>query len=117
GPPRTTFGHPLTERPEAAAELVLTLARGEGPTQTRVELTTELVVRESTAPPPPCAPAPRAAAPVASAGLDQGQVRCPARIPGRQPAPDRLPREQLVHDHRGRPEYSGQAAPRRARAQ
>ena len=34
-----------------AARLVLTLARGDEPTQTRVELATELIVRESTAPP------------------------------------------------------------------
>ena len=34
-----------------AAELVLALARGEKPSQTRVELATELVIRESTAPP------------------------------------------------------------------
>jgi len=34
-----------------AARLVLALARGEQPAQTRVELATELVVRESTAPP------------------------------------------------------------------
>jgi DNA-binding LacI/PurR family transcriptional regulator len=36
---------------EAAAELLLGLARGEEPPQTRVELSTELIVRESTAPP------------------------------------------------------------------
>ena len=36
---------------EAAAELVLGMARGEEPPQTRVELATELIVRESTAPP------------------------------------------------------------------
>ena len=35
----------------AAAELVLGLANGEAPAQARLELATELVVRESTAPP------------------------------------------------------------------
>jgi LacI family transcriptional regulator len=34
-----------------ASELVLALARGERPAQTRIELATELIVRESTAPP------------------------------------------------------------------
>ena len=34
-----------------AAELVLAMARGESPAQTRLELATELLVRESTAPP------------------------------------------------------------------
>ena len=51
GPPLTTVRQPLIEMAEAAAELVLELARGEEPAQTRVELATELVVRESTAPP------------------------------------------------------------------
>jgi DNA-binding LacI/PurR family transcriptional regulator len=36
---------------ETAAELVLDLARGVPPAQPRIELATELVVRESTAPP------------------------------------------------------------------
>jgi DNA-binding LacI/PurR family transcriptional regulator len=36
---------------EAAAELVLGQARGDDPAQMRIELATELVVRESTAPP------------------------------------------------------------------
>jgi LacI family transcriptional regulator len=53
GPPLTTVRQPLIEMAEAAAELVLTMAGGEEPAQTRVELTTELIVRESTAPPPP----------------------------------------------------------------
>jgi DNA-binding LacI/PurR family transcriptional regulator len=35
----------------AATELVIALANGEEPTRTRLELATELVVRESTAPP------------------------------------------------------------------
>jgi DNA-binding LacI/PurR family transcriptional regulator len=51
GPPLTTVRQPLVEMAEAAAELVLALARGEEPAQTRVELATELVIRESTAPP------------------------------------------------------------------
>ncbi|HEY3336251.1 MAG TPA: substrate-binding domain-containing protein [Candidatus Limnocylindrales bacterium] len=50
-PPLTTIRQPLIEMAEAAAELLLGLARGEEPPQTRVELSTELIVRESTAPP------------------------------------------------------------------
>ena len=50
-PPLTTIRQPLFEMAVAAAELVLTLARGEQPIQTRVEYATQLVVRESTAPP------------------------------------------------------------------
>jgi LacI family xylobiose transport system transcriptional regulator len=50
-PPLTTIRQPLVEMAEAAAELVLGLARGEEPPRARVELTTELVVRVSTAPP------------------------------------------------------------------
>ncbi len=52
GPPLTTIRQPLFEMAVAAAELVLALARGEQRVQTRVELATELVIRESTAPPP-----------------------------------------------------------------
>lgn len=51
GPPLTTVRQPLIEMAEAAATLVLEMARGEEPAQMRVELTTELIVRESTAPP------------------------------------------------------------------
>jgi len=51
GPPLTTVRQPLVDMAETAAELVLALARGERPPQARVELSTELVVRESTAPP------------------------------------------------------------------
>lgn len=51
GPPLTTVRQPLVDMAVAASELVLAMARGEAPIQTRVELTTELVVRESTAPP------------------------------------------------------------------
>ncbi|MGW1952440.1 LacI family DNA-binding transcriptional regulator [Streptomyces sp. NPDC001920] len=53
GPPLTTVRQPLTEMAEAAAKLVLTLAREDGtPTNTRVELATSLVVRSSTGAPP-----------------------------------------------------------------
>jgi LacI family transcriptional regulator len=51
GPPLTTIRQPLNEMAQSAARLVLSLARGEEPPQPRVELATELVVRESTAPP------------------------------------------------------------------
>jgi DNA-binding LacI/PurR family transcriptional regulator len=51
GPPLTTVRQPLVQMAMAAARMVLRLARGEQPTQTRIELATELIVRESTAPP------------------------------------------------------------------
>ncbi|NUS22940.1 MAG: substrate-binding domain-containing protein, partial [Streptomyces sp.] len=52
-PPLTTVRQPLTEMAEAAAKLVLDLAREEGsPAATRVELATSLVVRSSTGAPP-----------------------------------------------------------------
>ena len=51
GPPLTTVRQPLAEMGAAAAELVVALARGEQPRHTRLELATELVVRESTARP------------------------------------------------------------------
>jgi DNA-binding LacI/PurR family transcriptional regulator len=51
GPPLTTVRQPLVQMAVAAARLVLRLANGEHPSQTRVELATELIVRESTAPP------------------------------------------------------------------
>ncbi len=50
-PPLTTIRQPLEQMAVTAARLVISLARGERPTETRVELATELVVRESTAPP------------------------------------------------------------------
>ena len=50
-PPLTTIRQPLIEMAEAAAELVLDMARGVEPPQMRVELATELIIRESTAPP------------------------------------------------------------------
>lgn len=51
GPPLTTVRQPLVEMGATAAQLVLALADGETPAQTRLELATSLVVRESTAPP------------------------------------------------------------------
>jgi DNA-binding LacI/PurR family transcriptional regulator len=56
GPPLTTVRQPLAQMAVAAAELVLAMARGEQPAQTRVELATELVIRESTAAPAPARP-------------------------------------------------------------
>jgi len=51
GPPLTTVRQPLMDMATAAAEMVVAMARGEELAQTRVELSTELVIRESTAPP------------------------------------------------------------------
>ncbi|WP_202919025.1 LacI family DNA-binding transcriptional regulator [Saccharothrix deserti] len=51
GPPMTTVRQPMVEMGATAAELVLSLAAGQPPAQTRVELATTLVVRDSTAPP------------------------------------------------------------------
>jgi DNA-binding LacI/PurR family transcriptional regulator len=51
GPPMTTVRQPLVEMGEAAARLVVDLAQGRQPAQTRLELATMLVVRQSTAPP------------------------------------------------------------------
>ncbi len=53
GPPLTTVRQPLVQMAMAGARLALRLARGEQPSQTRVELATELVVRDSTARPRP----------------------------------------------------------------
>jgi LacI family transcriptional regulator, xylobiose transport system transcriptional regulator len=52
GPPLTTVRQPLVEMGAAAARLVLALAAGEPPAQTRIELATSLILRESTAPAP-----------------------------------------------------------------
>ena len=49
GPPLTTVRQPLVEMGTAAANLVLTLAGGGRPEQTRIEVATTLVVRQSTA--------------------------------------------------------------------
>ena len=51
-PPMTTVRQPLVAMAEAAAEMAVAIARGDVPTQRRVELATELIVRQSTAPPP-----------------------------------------------------------------
>src|SRR6476469_2109745 len=51
GPPLTTIRQPLMDMATTAAEMVVAMAGGAEPAQTRVELSTELVVRESTAPP------------------------------------------------------------------
>ena len=53
GPPLTTIRQPLIDMATVAAEMVLSIARGEDPPQTRIELATELIIRESTAPPRP----------------------------------------------------------------
>jgi LacI family transcriptional regulator, xylobiose transport system transcriptional regulator len=53
GPPLTTVRQPFREMGAAAARLLLTIVAGLAPAQTRVELSTTLVVRGSTAPPPP----------------------------------------------------------------
>lgn len=52
-PPLTTVRQPLREMGTTAARMVLDLAAGRSPTAPGVNLATELVVRESTAPPPP----------------------------------------------------------------
>lgn len=49
-PPLTTIRQPLTEMGQAAATILLAMAKGEQPAQTRVEVGTELIVRGSTAP-------------------------------------------------------------------
>ena len=51
GPPLTTVRQPLREMAATAARMVLDLARGDQPTNLRIDLATELVIRESTAPP------------------------------------------------------------------
>ncbi|MFB4280261.1 MULTISPECIES: LacI family DNA-binding transcriptional regulator [unclassified Nonomuraea] len=50
-PPLTTVHQPLTEMAAAATDMLLKLAQGELLAQHRVELGTELIIRESTAPP------------------------------------------------------------------
>ena len=49
-PPMTTVRQPFTEMGAAAARMVLDLADGRSPAQSRVELGTTLVIRQSTAP-------------------------------------------------------------------
>ncbi|TMR17697.1 LacI family transcriptional regulator [Nonomuraea turkmeniaca] len=50
-PPLTTVRQPLSDMAAAAAAMLVKLAQGEPLAQPRVELATELIVRESTAPP------------------------------------------------------------------
>lgn len=50
-PPLTTVDQPLRDMASAATRMLLELARGVEPPSTRIDLVTELVVRESTAPP------------------------------------------------------------------
>jgi LacI family transcriptional regulator, xylobiose transport system transcriptional regulator len=50
-PPMTTVRQPLVEMGAAAAQLLVDLAGGRQPRHTRLELATELIVRQSTAPP------------------------------------------------------------------
>ncbi len=52
GPSLTTVRQPLREMAGTATEMVLSLAAGQHPTNLRIDLATELVVRESTAPAP-----------------------------------------------------------------
>lgn len=52
-PPLTTVRQPLVEMGRTAAEMLLTMIDGREPHGRQVELATELVVRSSTAPPPP----------------------------------------------------------------
>ncbi|UFU07854.1 LacI family DNA-binding transcriptional regulator [Ruania halotolerans] len=51
-PTLTTVHQPLRQMAATATQMVLTLSRGEQPSALRVDLATELVVRESTGPPP-----------------------------------------------------------------
>ncbi|KAB8190986.1 LacI family DNA-binding transcriptional regulator [Nonomuraea phyllanthi] len=51
-PPLTTIRQPLADMAAAATTMLLTLAHGEPLPQSRIELATDLVIRESTAPPP-----------------------------------------------------------------
>lgn len=52
GPALTTVDQPLRAMAETATDMVVALSRGEQPTSLQIDLATELVVRESTAPPP-----------------------------------------------------------------
>ena len=52
GPSLTTVRQPLREMAGTATEMVLSIASGERPSNLRIDLATELVVRESTAPAP-----------------------------------------------------------------
>ena len=50
-PPLTTVHQPLRDMAGTATQMLLDLARGDEPATSRIDLVTELVVRESTAPP------------------------------------------------------------------
>jgi DNA-binding LacI/PurR family transcriptional regulator len=50
-PPLTTVRQPLADMGAAAAKLVMALASGAQPEHARIELPTQLIERESTAPP------------------------------------------------------------------
>ncbi len=52
-PSLTTVHQPLQEMARTATRILLDLAQGISPATSRIDLATELVVRESTAPPPP----------------------------------------------------------------
>jgi len=52
GPSLTTVRQPLRDMAGAAARMLLDIARGAVSATQRIDLATELVVRESTAPPP-----------------------------------------------------------------
>ena len=52
GPALTTVDQQLRTMAVTATTMVLQLARGEDPPLRRIELATDLVIRESTAPPP-----------------------------------------------------------------
>mgnify|MGYP000905968504 CR=1 FL=1 len=54
-PPLTTVHQPLTEMASTATQILLRLARGENVRNARIDLATELVIRQSTAPPPAAA--------------------------------------------------------------
>lgn len=54
-PPLTTVRQPMAAMGHVACQTLVRLADGEPLASTRVELATELIVRESTAPPPPTA--------------------------------------------------------------
>jgi DNA-binding LacI/PurR family transcriptional regulator len=58
-PPLTTIRQPLKAMGAAAAQMIVALAAGETLPRQRVELATDLVVRESTAPPRLNGPEPR----------------------------------------------------------
>ncbi len=68
-PPLTTIRQPLFEMAETAAEMVLDMADGIAPAQSRMELATELILRESTA--SPATTLPLEASPVPAVGFQR----------------------------------------------